>query len=40
MPQKRGGIDLVAGWTLTLLALLAVEPLRSRVLASAGRRND
>lgn len=31
---------LAAGWGLTVLALLAVEPLRSRVLASGGRRND
>lgn len=33
-------IFLVAGWALTLVALLAVEPLRSRVIASGGRRND
>lgn len=31
---------LLAGWGLTLLALVAVEPLRSRVLAAGRRRND
>ncbi|MEJ5928518.1 FtsX-like permease family protein [Corynebacterium sp. H128] len=33
-------VFLLAGWSLTLLAMLAVEPLRSRVLADGGRRND
>lgn len=33
-------IFLLAGWLLTVLALLAVEPLRNRVLTYGGRRND
>ena len=34
------GLLLSVGWALALLALLAMEPLRSRVLAHASRRND
>ncbi|QGU03256.1 FtsX-like permease family protein [Corynebacterium kalinowskii] len=33
-------IFLLAGWALTLIALVAVEPLRSRVLTTGGRKND
>lgn len=31
---------LAAGWVLTFIALIAVEPLRSRVIATSERRND
>ncbi|MDU0479485.1 ABC transporter permease [Staphylococcus chromogenes] len=33
-------VFLFAGWMLTALALLAVEPLRNRVLSAGSRRND